>query len=78
MKVNPGLGLGIMRFQDKKGNIDYKQISDTLDEYMKGEFCYFDVHPGYVMGNAQAILREHVVKKYPRNRFMVANKMCYT
>lgn len=44
---------------------------------MKGEFCYFDVHPGYVMGNAQAILREHVVKRYPRNRFMVTNKTPY-
>lgn len=77
MSTNPGLGLGIMRFQDKSGSIDYKQVAETLDEYMKGELCYFDVHPGYVMGNAQAILREYVVKKYERNRFMVADKMPY-
>ena len=44
---------------------------------MEGEYCYFDLHPAYVMSKAQMILREYVVKQYPRDRFMVANKMPY-
>lgn len=73
----PELGLGIMRFQDEKGEIDYARVLDTIQEYMNGEYCIFDLHPGYVMSKAQTILREYVVKKYPRDRFQVANKMPY-
>lgn len=71
------LGLGIMRFQNAEGIINYEQVGETIDEYMKGDFCYFDLHPGYVLGMAQTILRKYVVGNYPRNSFFVANKMPY-
>lgn len=77
MNSKPELGLGIMRFQSQDGIINYDKVKSTIDEYMKGDFCYFDVHPAYVLGKAQQILREYVVDRYPRERFFVANKMPY-
>jgi len=74
---SPQLGFGIMRFQNKNGEIDYKEVKTVIDEYMKGQFCYFDVHPGYVKGMAQSILREYVVNCYPRESYKVANKVPY-
>ena len=71
------LGFGIMRFQDQQGYIDYDKVKLMIDEYMKGDFCYFDFHPAYVLGKAQSIVREYIVDKYPRGTFMIANKMPY-
>lgn len=71
------LGFGIMRFQDTDGKIDYNNVKRTLDEYMKGDFCYFDVHPAYVMGMAQHIVKKYIVSRYPRGRYFIANKMPY-
>lgn len=75
--MKPQLGFGIMRFQNEKGEINYAKVKSAIDEYMKGEICYFDLHPGYVNGLAQTILREYVVKKYSRESFKVANKIPY-
>lgn len=71
------LGFGIMRFQNDRDEVDYDIVINTIQAYMRGGYCYFDLHPGYVMGKAQMILREYVVKKYPRVCFFVANKMPY-
>lgn len=77
MNSKPELGLGIMRFQSQDEIVNYDKVKSTIDEYMKGEFCYFDVHPAYVLGKAQQILREYVVDRYPRERFFIANKIPY-
>ena len=49
----PQLGFGIMRFKEEKGTIDYDAVKAVLDEYMRGEYCYFDLHPAYISGQAQ-------------------------
>ena len=71
------LGFGIMRFQDLEGRIDYDKVNRSIEEYMRGDYCYFDIHPDYVLGKAQTILRDYVVRKYPRERYIVANKVPY-
>ncbi len=73
----PELGFGIMRVQNEDGVIDYASVGTALDEYMKGEFCYFDVHPSYVLGMSQAVLKKYIVDRHPRDSYMVANKMPY-
>lgn len=77
MGKNPELGFGIMRLPCLGGGIDFNKTKDILDEYMVGEFKYFDLHPAYMNNHAQTILRELIVKKYPRDSYFVANKMPY-
>lgn len=77
MEKHPELGYGIMRMPLKNGEIDWERSKQLIDEYMKGEFCYFDTHPSYMMGQSQRIIREYVVKRYDRSRFLLANKMPY-
>ena len=73
----PELGFGIMRFQDINGEVNYEEVKAAIDEYMKGEVCYFDIHPGYVNGLAQEIVRKYVVERYDRASYLLANKMPY-
>lgn len=77
MGSNAQLGFGLLRLPKKDGKVDKKQAAAMIDRYMEGDFCYFDLHPGYLAGQAQEILRELVVEKYPRESFFVANKMPY-
>ncbi len=77
MEQYPQLGFGIMRLPTYNGQVNYEKAKEVLEEYMKGEFCYFDLHPAYMLNKAQDILREYIVKKYPREKYFVANKMPY-
>ena len=70
------LGFGVMRMpQLENGDFDLQEAQRMIDEYMKGEFCYFDFHPAYCKRQAQDMIRELVVKRYPRDKFLLANKM---
>ena len=72
----PQLGFGIMRLpQLEDGSFDMEEVRRAIDEYMTGDFCYFDTHPFYCKRQAQSIVRELVVKRYPRDKFLLADKM---
>ena len=61
--------------QLENGKYDVDECVRMIDEYMKGDFCYFDTHPHYCQGLSQSIVRELVVKRYPREKFLLADKM---
>lgn len=70
------LGFGIMRLpQLPNGKYDMPTIQKMIDEYMKSDFRYFDMHPHYCKRQSQSIVRELVVKRYPRDSFLLADKM---
>lgn len=73
----PKLGFGIMRMPQKDGKIDWEKSQCLIDEYMKGDYCYFDTHPSYMMNQSQRIIKKFVVDRYERDRFLIANKMPY-
>lgn len=70
------LGFGIMRFRSEY-ELDTNDIQSIIDEYMCGDFCYFDLHPAYCNGMSQKIFKRCVCDVYDRSRFLVANKMPY-
>ena len=70
------LGFGVMRLPRlTDGSYDMPTIQQMVDEYMKSDFRYFDMHPGYCKRQSQSIVRELVVKRYPRESFLLADKM---
>lgn len=71
------LGFGIMRLPIENGDVNMQKTKELIDAYMQGDVRYFDTSPYYVGGKSQNIIKELVVKRYPRTSFMLANKMPY-
>lgn len=69
------LGFGTLRLPGKQGVLDIKKIEKMVDEYQKDSFCYYDVHPHYLGGKAEDTIKKTVVDRYPRERFLLADKM---
>ena len=75
MNTMPKLGFGLMRLPEKDGIIDLDQVCTMVDHYMKMECRYFDTAYVYHGGKSEVVAREALVKRYPRDSFMVATKL---
>ena len=71
----PKLGFGLMRLPEKDGEIDLEQVCNMVDAYMEKGFNYFDTAYVYHGGNSEKIVKEALVKRYPREAFTVATKL---
>ena len=71
----PKLGFGLMRLPEKDGKIDIEHVCHMADKYMKAGFNYFDTAYVYHGGTSEIAAREAVVKRYPRDSFMLATKL---
>ncbi len=69
------LGFGLMRLPEQNGNIDLDRVSQMVDDYMKAGLNYFDTAYVYHGGKSEVAAREAVVKRYPRESFMLATKL---
>ena len=71
----PRLGFGTMRLPQKDKAIDIEQVKKMFDRFMRNGFTYFDTAYVYHGGKSEGVLKEALVKRYPRNRFTIADKM---
>ena len=71
----PKLGFGLMRLPEKDGIIDSEQLNRMVDAYMQAGMNYFDTAYVYHGGNSEKAIKEALVKRYPRDRFMLATKL---
>lgn len=69
------LGFGCMRLPMKNGEVDQEQFCQMIDQFMKEGFHYFDTAHGYLQGKSEPALRECLVKRYPRDSFILTNKL---
>lgn len=67
------LGYGNMRLPRVDGKIDTVTINSMIDRFLAAGFSYFDT--AYVYGGSEEVLRESLVKRYPRDQFQIATKM---
>ena len=74
-KRMPKLGFGLMRLPEQDGVIDMEQVCRMVDHYMKSGMNYFDTAYVYHGGKSEVAAREALVKRYPRERFMLATKL---
>ncbi len=76
IKSMPLLGFGLMRLPLKDGGaIDHEQLCRMVDKYMKTGMNYFDTAYIYHEGRSEVAAREALVKRYPRDSFMLATKL---
>jgi len=71
----PKLGFGLMRLPEKDGEVDIDRVSSMVDMYMKMDKRYFDTAYVYHGGKSEVAAREALVKRYPRDSFMIATKL---
>ncbi len=71
----PKLGFGLMRLPEKDGEIDIEHVKRMVDKYMKMDFNYFDTAYVYHGGKSEVAAREALVKRYPRDSFMLTTKL---
>ena len=71
----PKLGFGLMRLPEKDGKIDHDEVCRMVDAYMNAGMNYFDTAYVYHGGRSEVAAREALVKRYPRDSFMIATKL---
>lgn len=73
------LGFGCMRLpmkQEATGmEVDYEQFNQMIDAFFDAGFCYFDTAHGYIGGKSEIAIRECLVKRYPRESYILTDKL---
>ena len=75
LNTMPKLGFGLMRLPEKDGKIDMEHLCRMVDAYMQAGMNYFDTAYVYHGGNSEKAIKEALVKRYPRDKFMLATKL---
>ena len=75
LSTMPKLGFGLMRLPEKDGVIDIEHVCRMVDDYMKMDYHYFDTAYIYHGGKSEGAAKEALVKRYPRDSFMLATKL---
>lgn len=69
------LGFGLMRLPEQDGVVDLEHVKKMVDRYMQAGMNYFDTAYVYHGGKSESVAREALVKRYPRDSFMIATKL---
>ena len=73
------LGFGFMRLPLLDGNdqtsFDMDQLCKMVDSFMEQGFTYFDTAYMYHNGKSEGALKKALVERYPRDKFLVADKL---
>ena len=73
--VLKNFGFGCMRLPMKDGNVDYAEFNKMIDTFIENGFNYFDTAHGYLSGKSETALRDCLVKRYPRDKYILTNKL---
>ncbi len=73
--VKKNFGFGFMRLPMIENDVDYNQVNQMVDAFMEAGFNYFDTGRVYLDGKSEIAIRECVAKRYPRESFVLANKL---
>ena len=74
-EVKKKLGFGCMRFPLLDKEVDYGHLNQMIDAFMENGFNYFDTAHGYIDGMSETALRDCLVKRYPRESYVLTNKL---
>ncbi len=73
--VKNNFGFGCMRLPLKDEKVDYDVFKEMIDYFLNEGFNYFDTAHMYVNGLSESALRECLVKRYPRDKYIFTNKL---
>lgn len=73
--IKKNFGFGCMRLPMKDKEIDYEQMNEMVDIFMKEGFNYFDTARVYHEGYSEVAVRKCVAERYPRESFVLTDKL---
>lgn len=73
--VKKNFGFGCMRLPMVDGEVDIPQTCRMVDAFLESGFNYFDTAHGYLEGKSETALRECLTKRYPRERYVLTDKL---
>ena len=71
------LGFGLMRLPQRSqdpADVDLEQVKQMVDRFLERGFTYFDTSYVYHNGASETAIREALVKRHPRDSFLLASK----
>lgn len=74
-EIKKNFGFGCMRLPMKNGGVDHKEFGEMVDAFLQGGFNYFDTAHTYINGMSETAIRECLVKRYPREQYILTNKL---
>ena len=73
--VKKNFGFGCMRLPMDGDKVDYAEFTRMVDRFMAEGFNYFDTARVYIDGQSETALRDCLVKRYPRESFLLVDKL---
>lgn len=75
-KVKKNFGFGCMRLPMRFGiKVNYTEFSKMIEAFFAAGFNYFDTAHGYLVGLSERAINACLVKKYPRESYVLTNKL---
>lgn len=74
-KIKGTLGFGCMRLKMTDGKVDYPEFEAMIDRFLDAGFNYFDTAHGYIDGMSETAIRDCLVARHNREKFVLANKL---
>lgn len=76
--VKKNFGFGCMRLPMNGEEVDLKEFSQMVDDFIAEGFNYFDTAQGYIGGKSEIAVREGLTKRYPRDKYILTDKLTGT
>ena len=76
-KIKGKLGFGVMRLKMQENEIDKNEFNKMIDIFLSKGFNYFDTAYGYIDGKSELAIKECLVKRYDREKFVLTDKLTY-
>ena len=73
--VHKNFGFGCMRLPMNGEKVDYAEFNKMIDAFIENGFNYFDTAHGYLNGKSETAIRDCLVARYPREKFILTNKL---
>ncbi len=73
--VHKNFGFGCMCLPMKGSEVDYAEFERMVDAFLAEGFNYFDTAHGYLSGKSETALRDCLVRRHPRESFILTDKL---
>lgn len=74
-EIKKNFGFGMMRLPMVGENVDIVQTTAMVDAFLAAGFNYFDTAHPYIRGKSELAIGECLTSRYPRDRYVLANKL---
>lgn len=73
--VKKNFGFGCMRLPMNGEEVNFQEFEEMIDTFLEAGFNYFDTARGYIQGKSETAIRECLVKRHPRESFILTDKL---